>query len=690
MHLFSKAAPSYWDAGLPVIPLLPQQKRPALTAWQNYCDSMPTIEERAFWLEQYSGGNVGLPLGPASGLIAIDIDTDDPALIEAIKAALPPSPWVRVGKKGCVLVFRWQEGQKNFKLKDAQGRMVVECLGKGNQVVLPPSIHPDTGMPYTANCNLWDVLDDVQPPGVNFEAKLRTLVGVERRSLKISHVGEGGRHNLLISYSAQLRNKGAAGSELLAALEARNHEQCLPPLDGTEVAAIAAWADTKDGGDGLPYTDLGNAKRLVQKLAGQARYVPERKDWVVRDGHQWKQDVGYHVELQAKDVGEQLLAGSSDDKGRYAAGIKAQSERSIRAMVRLAQTEVGVAVSAAAFDRNPDTLSTAGGLVDLRTGQIRSELNEEFHSKLAGASFDPLAACPAFLTFLEQILPDRESRAYLQRWWGYCLTGLTSEQIILIIYGQGANGKSVLTNLLYRVLGDYARRTPMASLMQRRTDAATNDIAALQGARLILASEGNPGQKLDTALVKSLTGGDPITARFLHKEHVTFDPAGKIVVASNHLPEIDANDPAIWRRLHFLHLDKVFRDEQQDRTLPEKLWAERDGVLAWAVQGAVEWYKTGLAPPAAVRNAVFAYRTELDTIGAFLEERCVVDPASSVPAGMLYHAFCDFARAAGLPPANQTEFGRELGKRGFTARMGHSERRRAGLTLRTPTLEEVA
>ena len=494
---------------------------------------------------------------------------------------------------------------------------------------------------------------------------------------------------MIVSAAARLRNKGLSGRELLDALQSINREQCLPPLEEDEVAQIATWAEDRDGGDGLPYTDLGNTKRLVQDLGGCARFVTEHGKWVIRHGHQWKPDFGNHVELRAKNVGEQLLDGSPD-KGRYAAGLKAQSERSIRAMVRLAQTEVGVPVSAAAFDRDPHTLSTITGLVNLRTGQIRSELAEEFHSKVAGANFDPSATSPVFSSFLEQILPDPDSRAYLQRWCVYCLTGLTSEQVILFIYGQGANGKSVLTNLLYKVLGEYGKRTPMASLMQRRTDAATNDIAALQGARLILASEGNPGQKLDTALVKSLTGGDPITARFLHKEHVTFDPAGKIMVASNHLPEIDANDPAIWRRLHFLPLDRVFRDDQQDRSLPEKLWAEREGVLAWAIQGAVQWYTTGLAPPATVRDAVLAYRTELDTIGAFLDQRCVIDPAASAPAGLLYSTFMEFARAAGVRPANSTEFGRELGKRGFSGRMGHSDRLRLGITLKTPTLKEVA
>lgn len=688
MNLFRDAAPLYWAANIPVMPLKKRQKVPILMDWTTYGTNFPSIAVRDTWLLEYPDSNIGLPFGEASGLCAIDIDTTDEKLVEMIMDCLPQSPWVRVGKKGCGLIFKWQ-GQKNFKIRHETDGMICEFLGKGNQLVMPPSIHPDTGLPYTSNTNLWEVMDKIQALPADIEDRLREALGVERRSLKVLLTNEGGRHSMIVSASGTLRNKGFIGTELVDALQTINREQCLPPLDEAEVAQIAAWAEDRDGGDGLPYTDLGNSKRLVRLLDGGSRYVREWQEWTVRSGHQWKLDIDNHVELRAKNVGEQLLAGSPD-KGRYAAGLKAQSERSIRAMVRLAQTEVGVPVSAAAFDRDPHTLSTPSGLVDLRTGQIRSERADEFHSKVAGASFDPSATSPVFSSVLEQILPDPDNRAYLQRWCGYCLTGLTSEQVILFIYGLGANGKSVLTNLLYRVVGDYGKRTPMASLMQRRTDAATNDIAALQGARLILASEGNPGQKLDTALVKSLTGGDPITARFLHKEHVTFDPAGKIMVASNHLPEIDANDPAIWRRLQFLPLDRVFRDDQQDRSLPEKLWAEREGVLAWAIQGAVQWYTMGLAPPATVRDAVLAYRTELDTIGAFLDQRCVIDPAASAPAGLLYNTFAEFARAAGVRPANSTEFGRELGKRGFSGRMAHSERVRLGITLKTPTLKEAA
>lgn len=186
-RIFEQYAPIYWNAGLPVIPLRQRNKMPDINQWSLFSSRMPTESEQAHWLASYPKGNIGLPLGPASGLCMIDIDTEDEALVAAIREILPPTPWVRVGKKGRGLAYRF-EGQKNFKLRGEDGGMILEFLGQGNQMVMPPSIHPDTGMPYVANANLWDVLDQVEYLGEDIEDKLRGLLGAKGFSL-----GSGGR-----------------------------------------------------------------------------------------------------------------------------------------------------------------------------------------------------------------------------------------------------------------------------------------------------------------------------------------------------------------------------------------------------------------------------------------------------------------------------------------------------------------
>lgn len=186
-RIFEAFAPLYWAAGLPVIPLRERNKMPDINQWSIFGTRMPDHLEQAHWLASFPKGNIGLPFGSASGLCAIDIDTEDEALIEAIIEACGPSPWVRVGKKGMGLVYRW-EGQKNFKLRGADGGMVCEFLGQGNQMVMPPSIHPETQMPYTANANLWEILDKIPFLGEDIEDKLRALLGAKGFEL-----GAGGR-----------------------------------------------------------------------------------------------------------------------------------------------------------------------------------------------------------------------------------------------------------------------------------------------------------------------------------------------------------------------------------------------------------------------------------------------------------------------------------------------------------------
>ncbi len=181
MGIFSEFAPKYWAAGIPVMPLKIKSKAPILNEWTQYGRVAPTRAVQEHWLESYSECNIGLPFGPASGLCAIDIDTIDEEVVNAIRDCLPHSPWTRVGKKGCGLIFRWQ-GQKNFKIRDDSG-MLCEFLGQGNQLVMPPSIHPETGLAYTSDTDLWEVMDKVQPLGLDIEERLREALGVKGMSL---------------------------------------------------------------------------------------------------------------------------------------------------------------------------------------------------------------------------------------------------------------------------------------------------------------------------------------------------------------------------------------------------------------------------------------------------------------------------------------------------------------------------
>lgn len=659
MTVFRDHAPFLWAANLPVVPIRPGTKAPVISNWSRFCETMPSEEEREEWLSRYPSHGIGLPLGSASGLCIVDIDTEDPEKIDAITSALPASPWKRIGKKGMALAFRNPHSVRNFSI---QG--VVDFLATGRQVVLPPTIHPDTGRAYTANSALndRDILAALPDLPADAETRIRQALGV---NMTVTTKAEGGRHLALTSEVGRLRNRGLTGDLLSAGLHAFNVRVCQPPLPGVEVDAIVSWGDTIAGSDPHPLTELGNARRLVERMGGNARHVIEASEWYICDGSIWIPDTDGHVERQAKAVGDELLSSAGNNKERRAAALRAQSASGIRAMMQLARTEPGIPLSAAKFDADADVINTPSGIVDLRTGKLQPPAPDAMHSRSSAAPYIPNAPCPLFEAFLIQTFLDELTVRFVQRYFGYCLTGRTDEQKVNFASGAGANGKSVLYNLIVGCLGSYAKYTPMSTFVQRRCGSATNDLAALMGVRLVVANEGNPGQVLDTALVKGMTGGDPITARFLFREFVTFTPRFKPVIVSNHLPEIDGNDPAIWRRVLVTPFPRVFSDEEQDPRLAEKLKAELPGILRWAVDGAIAYYREGLNPPPTVLRAVAAFRSEMDIIGSFIADCCIAGTGLDCPATPLYLAYANYAKQAGAEVMSQTAFGREMGRRNF-------------------------
>lgn len=670
---FADAAPHYWANGLPAIPLVAGQKYPGIKGWQEFAHRMPTAEEQSAWMAQYAGGNIGLPLGPASGLAIIDIDVEDAAIIDRLCACLPSSPWVRVGKKGMALAFRHDPSVPNFKLRGPDGKLWVEYLSTGNQVVLPGSIHPDTGCPYTSDTNLWEVLDQVQPTPANLKDLLSSVIGTGARRNESSGndqiVPEGGRHTYITSNVGRMLNLGLEGEALAAYANDINQKFCSPPLDADEVARIVRDANEKwDRGDGLPCTDLGNAKRLVRKFGNRVRYETTRSQWMVFDGVRWSDDTTGQVIRLAKQVSEELVATSGSETTKRKWGNRSQSAGAIRAMLELAKSEEGVPISSNDFDRDPYLLNTPSGVCDLRDGSIRPAQPEDYLTKCTEVGYDPAAECPRWYRFLEEVAPNPSLRAFLKPLMGYVATGLTVEHVGVFALGRGRNGKGVMFNTIARLLGSYTANTSYSTFMQKPIGGPTPEVAILNGARLVIASEGNRGQRLDSALFKTMTGGDPLTARHLHAAPVTFQPQFTPLIMSNHMPEMDGNDPALWARIILLPFTQTFEGESLDRSLSDALSLEGPGILCWIVQGAVEYFQSGLNIPPCVQEAVAAYRGEMDIIGSFLDACCVTSAEAECPASLLYVEFERFARDIGVRVPSQMEFGIELTRRGFQTR----------------------
>lgn len=289
-------------------------------------------------------------------------------------------------------------------------------------------------------------------------------------------------------------------------------------------------------------------------------------------------------------------------------------------------------------------------------------------TKLALAQYDPQAACPNWVAFLDRVQPDPEDRAFLQRWFGYGLTGITSEQKLAFFFGGGRNGKSTCVDVIARIMGDYASTIPIETLTgadQRKGSDATPDLVRLPGARIVRASEPEQGQKMKEALIKALTGGEPIMIRRMMQEFVEITPEFKLTISGNHKPEVRGADDGIWRRIMLVPFAQQIPAEEVDPDLPVKLWAERDGIFAWMVEGCLEWMRGGLRPPASVEAATAEYREDSDPLRTFLTSECEItgSPGDFEKGRDLGDAFNAWLLEAGL-----STWGRRTVANGIKAR----------------------
>jgi putative DNA primase/helicase len=427
--------------------------------------------------------------------------------------------------------------------------------------------------------------------------------------------------------------------------------------------------------------DMGNGERLVATHGRDLRFCRAWDDWLAWDGTRWRPGAEGEAMRRAKATVRRIWQDVADVGGdggvKLAKWARASGNVSrLRAMLATASSEPGIEVEPSALDADPWTLNAANGTVDLRTGELRPHRREDLCTKRVPVPYHEAAEAPRWRQFLREVFEgDAERVAFVQRAAGYALTGSTREQALFILYGTGANGKSVFLETLAHVLGDYAQSARAELLMQRRQSGGPSEAeAALHGARLVTTSETNAGGRFDEATVKRLTGSDTIRARRLYQQEFEFEPTHKIWFATNHRPEITGTDYAIWRRLHLIPFGRRFGPDERDEGLTAVLRHEAPGVLRWAVEGCLAWQREGLNPPEAVTDATATYRAEMDVVGAFLDECCVTDRAeASVQSTELYDRYRSWCERTGETAQSHRTFGESMTERGF-----EKKRRSAG------------
>lgn len=407
-------------------------------------------------------------------------------------------------------------------------------------------------------------------------------------------------------------------------------------------------------------TDLGNAKRLDYRHGDHLRYCHSEKCWYRYSGKCWTADIDGQVMRDAVET-VQSMEKDHPDHAR-----KSKSAQRLREMINLAQDLEGVPVRPEDFDRNPYLLNVHNGTIELNSQKLLRHDPGLLLRQIAPVKFDPNALCPEWNQFLHDITNgDKELMDFLQRYIGYCISGDTREQKFGIFFGDGANGKSTCINTILRILGAYAQQAPSNTFTTKRSASNTNDLARMEGKRLVLVPETERNAALSEELIKQITGGEQVVSRYMYREFFEFAPQCKLVMVTNHRPVIKGCDEGIWRRVLLVPFTVTIPTEKQDLELGNKLMDEASGILNWMLEGYRKWRQEGLNPPKIVTEYTREYRSEMNWIGRFIDDCCVVTANASVKSSDLYKAYKKWTEYEEEFAVSHTEFSKRLQSAGY-------------------------
>ncbi len=666
------------------IPVRFRSKAPILTDWPHRRLGPADVG-------QYFNGqptNIGILLGhPSGGLTDVDLDCS-----EALRMApvfLPPthSRFGRRSSRASHWLYLVTDAIETETFADpdakADDAMLVELRSTGRQTLFPGSVHP-SGEPIE-----WD--EDGEPARGDGASLRRAVAELAAACLLSRHwPPPGQRHAAALAAAGLLVRGGVEDARAMlivhqAALVAGDDEAPArrrdvvstvarvlagepvtggPTLaavlrgDGTKVvAALRRLLGLQGPADAEPPTDVANAARFVAEHGSSFRYCYAWSVWLHYDGRRWRRDAGDAAVRAAKhtSAGWFTAAAQCADRDRRKQlarwAVYANSEPGIRRMLALAQAEL--AITSAQLDANPHLLNCPNGTVELRTGHLRPHRAADFITKLTAAPYEPDARHPVWDRFLVDAIPEDDARAFAQIYAGYALTGLTTEDVFVIAFGPAGGGKSTFVESLRRTWGDYATSADFSTFLAKKAgDAPREDVARLAGARLVTSVETRDGQRLAEGLVKLLSGGDTVAARRLYEQTFEFRPEFKMLFASNYRPRARADDHGVWRRLRELpfptaRLEGKDRDASIRAVLTDPAIAGA-AILRWAIDGAVEWFATGLGEPETVMAASRDYRKSQQPLADFVADRCILHPDRRVAAHLLREAYETWCKATGV------------------------------------------
>jgi putative DNA primase/helicase len=708
--------------GRSIIPCGPE-KRPIIDSWKPFQRRLPTARELADW-QKLSPVTWGMVTGKVSGIVTLDFDGEPGR--RTLKS-LGLEPHRRTPSGGFHVDFEhpgWHVATVNGISKPELGRRFpgLDIRGDGGYAcftgranggrytwlrdpepdkldLLPADlIREYLGPPMSANGSNGN--GHAVANGNGWRAKgaarvARLHADGAGRLIDAALARAGGRNDAGFWLACQLRDGGYTEQEAETIMQTyasrtpdTNTKGQAEPYTEAEAKASVRQAYKRppreprkvvvmpnaNGPNLLKQlrNDFGNGERLIALHRDNLRYCPAFRQWLVWDGRRWALDDAERArELAHRTMQEFLIQaakGSHEDFAKFAAS----SLNSQRITNCLREAQPRLVIRPDELDRDADLLNFQNGTLYLRSGELRKHRQEDYLTKLVNHDYRSDAKCPTFLAFLKKVTSNHSGlmgTAYLQKAFGYSLTGHTIEKAVFFVHGPTDTGKSTLLSLFRSLLGeDYAVLIQIDSIMARHHELSTNaqaDLAALRGARFVMTSETEQGQRLSEGQIKRITQGmGRIKATRKYENPIEFAETHKLWIDANHLPTVRDTDDSIWNRLHAIPFDAAIPKAEQDRELPHKLAAEAEGIFAWGVTGAVRWYGEGLGKPKAVEIAAGKWRAQSDQIGRFIEERCETKNGVQVKARTLYLDYRQWAEGAGEHPVAEIQFSQRIGETG--------------------------
>lgn len=405
------------------------------------------------------------------------------------------------------------------------------------------------------------------------------------------------------------------------------------------------------------------ALRLAHVHDLQLAYLAAWSRWLKWEDGRWVIDDTLAIyDMVRKLIHAELAQAQGDNINKIPKHL--HEGRTVAAIERLARSDRRLAATVDQWDKDPWLFNTPVGTVDLRTGWIREHRREDYMTKTAAVG--PGAKCLMWLQFLDKVTAgDLDLQAYLRRVAGYCLTGSVREHALFFLYGTGGNGKGVFLNTIIGIMGGYAQSAPIELFMASAGEQHPTGLASLRGARMVTAVETEEGRRWAESRIKTLTGGDKIAARFMRQDFFEFTPQFKLLIAGNHKPGLRGVDEAMRRRMNLIPFDVTIPDEEKDKDLGEKLKVEWPGILAWMIDGCLEWQAEGLNPPAAVTGATDHYLEAEDSMTQWMLENCDLGGTFEELSSPLFHSWKQWAEKAGEHPGSQKRFSQTIESRGM-------------------------